>query len=89
MRNAHIAYYFRKFPKLSIAFSAKLLNIFPLATGKNILYIYFFFISTTTYNLNESRLSIVMLLQTVFNGTLLFILNLGILNTKAPLLRNY
>jgi len=30
-----------------------------------------------------------MLLQTVFNGTLLFILNLVILNTNAQLLKNY
>jgi len=32
-------------------------------------------------------LSIVMLLQTLFNGTLLFILNLVILNTNAQLLK--
>ena len=42
----------------------------------------FIFILTTTYNLNERRRSIVMLLLTLFNGTLRIILNLVIMNIK-------
>ena len=67
------AYYFRKSSISPIAFRAKIQNIFPLGYWKNVLFIYFVFILTTTYNLNESGPSIVMLLYTVFNGTLFFI----------------
>ena len=50
---------------------------------------------TITYNLNESRPSIVMLLQTVLNGTLVFYIKFGdsehkgTLNAKLTLQNNF
>ena len=71
-----------KSPISPMAFRTKYKTFYVLV--KNILYIYFIFILKTTYNFNESRPSKVILLSTVFNGTL-FIINLVILNTNAPL----
>jgi len=68
MRNAHIISVRFRYHRL--LFAPNYITFFHWATGQNILYIYLFFILTTLYNLNESRLSIIMLLQTVFNGTL-------------------
>jgi len=51
-------------------------HFFHWATEINILYIVFIFILTTTYNLNESRPSIVMLHKKI-NGTLFVYIKFG------------
>jgi len=62
MRNAHASIISVSLRYRRLLFATKYKTIYDWATEKNILYIYLIFILTTTYNLNESRKSIVILL---------------------------
>jgi len=62
MRNAHALIISVSLRYRRLLFAQIYKSFFHWATGKIFLYIYFIFIFTTTYNLNESMPSIVMLL---------------------------